>query len=702
VEILAGVRRRTRGTSNAKATSQGTIASFAVCVLLLLAGPVGAAAALPQSVEAPQSTAASEPAASPGGFQGFASPSEVPEWAKGKPIQFLLPPEQPQVWEKAPPESVEDGLSRGPAPATSASAAFPASPLAVIPESERANSKLPYNGGLVQEGEIHVYLTFWGSGWNQHAADKEHIIEMFRFLNNSPYTGILTQYFDHTGHPSGQVSLSSYTDGSVATPETVSQTKIELEAKKSIETQGWPAPSFDDTYVVLPAPGATEQLGFNTGCARHGFDSELGSPFVFAWYPTSTEHTECLQGHQPWEDLQATTAFEFAQAATDPQPYNTFGSTLQSGWNRPTGQVREGGEVATEEVSELCAASGGIVEEAPGIWLPRIRDNYLLAERGIACAAQDIEPVRFSVFAGATQIPGPHQATVTGTVVPGGWPAHYRFAVSDPATGYSATVPAEFQPVANTKQGEVVSAKLPAVAGGQTYSVALESYNALTEADPPLSTSISVLIAPGSFTTPVWKPEVAEAAASAVGPTSATLEGTVDPLGSSTTYKFEYGVTSGYGSTTPVGQAGSGTTAVAVTAAIGSLKPARTYHYRLVATNAEGIAYGADRTFTTLLPEPPRIVTAPAEEIGTNKATLTGSVNPHSAPTTYYFAWGPSYSSLTRKTPENSAGEGSASIPVHQAITGLESGHEYFFQLVATNAGGTSKGSIGHLVTLKK
>jgi hypothetical protein len=102
-------------------------------------------------------------------------------------------------------------------------------------------------------------------------------------------------------------------------------------------------------------------------------------------------------------------------------------------------------------------------------------------------------------------------------------------------------------------------------------------------------------------------------------------------------------------------------------------------------------------------PEPPRLVTAPAEEIGFTQAKLVGSINPHGSPTTYYFAWGTSYYSLPNRTPELSAGEGTHSTLFSEVLSGLEgapAGREYFYQLVATNGGGTSKGSIGHFVTL--
>lgn len=65
-----------------------------MCVLLALGAPVGARAALPAGDEASISPGTPEAAPSPGGFQGFASPSEVPEWARGKPIEFYVPPEQ--------------------------------------------------------------------------------------------------------------------------------------------------------------------------------------------------------------------------------------------------------------------------------------------------------------------------------------------------------------------------------------------------------------------------------------------------------------------------------------------------------------------------------------------------------------------------------------------------------------------------------
>jgi CSLREA domain-containing protein len=95
-------------------------------------------------------------------------------------------------------------------------------------------------------------------------------------------------------------------------------------------------------------------------------------------------------------------------------------------------------------------------------------------------------------------------------------------------------------------------------------------------------------------------PGVATAPAGSVGLTSAVLAGTVDPSLRETSFRFEYGTTTGYGSLTPLQWAGTGNGATAVSALLTGLHPGTTYHFRVVATNADGTAEGADQSFTTL------------------------------------------------------------------------------------------------------
>jgi hypothetical protein len=184
----------------------------------------------------------------------------------------------------------------------------------------------------------------------------------------------------------------------------------------------------------------------------------------------------------------------------------------------------------------------------------------------------------------------------------------------------------------------------------------------------------------------------------------ATLRATVFPKGLATTYQFEYGNSTGYGSNVPVPAAdvGSGSDGVDVDETIGGLEPASTYHFRIVAVSAAGTTRSADRTLVTP-PEPPVVLTASGgSEITTESATVTGSVNPSSAKVTNcHFEYGPD-SSYGKSSPCNpsSPGAGSEPVKVSAALTGLIPDTAYHFRVMATNAGGTSHGDDEEFSTL--
>lgn len=111
--------------------------------------------------------------------------------------------------------------------------------------------------------------------------------------------------------------------------------------------------------------------------------------------------------------------------------------------------------------------------------------------------------------------------------------------------------------------------------------------------------------------------------ASALTPTSATLNGVVVPNDRSTSYSFEYGEgdTLDHRAPTTPTDAGSGVDAVAVSQPVNGLAPATRYSFRLVATNADGAtAVGATRSFTTA-PTP-----VPAIDLGLTGDALAATV----------------------------------------------------------------------------
>jgi sugar lactone lactonase YvrE len=83
------------------------------------------------------------------------------------------------------------------------------------------------------------------------------------------------------------------------------------------------------------------------------------------------------------------------------------------------------------------------------------------------------------------------------------------------------------------------------------------------------------------------------------GSTDATLRAQIGAGGASTEYHFEYGLTAAYGEETDPGTLPGSFDSAGVSAEISGLTPGTTYHYRVLASNSEGDAQGADRTFTT-------------------------------------------------------------------------------------------------------
>jgi hypothetical protein len=115
---------------------------------------------------------------------------------------------------------------------------------------------------------------------------------------------------------------------------------------------------------------------------------------------------------------------------------------------------------------------------------------------------------------------------------------------------------------------------------------------------PASAVAVCALLAPAAATA-AEKPLATTGGAANLTPSSALVNGTVNPRGAATTYFFRYGTTRSYGAQTPTRSAGAGTSGRRIAEGLAGLAPATTYHYRLVARNAEGVTRGVDRTFKT-------------------------------------------------------------------------------------------------------
>jgi hypothetical protein len=184
-------------------------------------------------------------------------------------------------------------------------------------------------------------------------------------------------------------------------------------------------------------------------------------------------------------------------------------------------------------------------------------------------------------------------------------------------------------------------------------------------------------------------PAITAGAPTGVGPTAATMNATINTHGFPVSWTFEYGTTDTYGSSTATQTLAAGIQPVSAT--ITGLAPGTTYHFKLVASTAGGTTETTDQTVTTP-PDAPAVTTGAATDVTTTTATLSGSLSPQGASTTYHFDYGPT-TALGSATLSRPAGNGTDAVSATAALTGLRPGATYHYVLVASNEVGERDGA---------
>lgn len=202
------------------------------------------------------------------------------------------------------------------------------------------------------------------------------------------------------------------------------------------------------------------------------------------------------------------------------------------------------------------------------------------------------------------------------------------------------------------------------------------------------------LIAPGAALAAY--PDVSSANASVISSSGATLSGTVSSNGEPGSYKFEYGTTLGYGSSTGQVSFSGSAQPVQISATLAHLSPDSTYYVRLVANNVQGTTFGAGSTFSTA-PGPQPIVGVAAVTI-TAHTLLSGMVWPGDTAGSWKFEYGPASSEYSQSTPEIQFTATSA-LNAEEYISGLNPGTVYYVRLVANTKFGTTYGTGSRLAS---
>lgn len=210
------------------------------------------------------------------------------------------------------------------------------------------------------------------------------------------------------------------------------------------------------------------------------------------------------------------------------------------------------------------------------------------------------------------------------------------------------------------------------------------------------------VVSTSAVLTIITPPEVSTLSASSVTTNSAVLNAALNPNGATTSFYFQYGLTTNYNFFTSTNSlsvtAQTAITDAGVASLVTGLAPGTVYHYTLVAANVAGTNVGTDATFQTAY-LPPKVTMLEATNVTAGSATLRARVDTEGAATLCYFQYGTTtnYGAFTRT---NSLAAGTNGVAVEMSVSNLMSGTAYHYSLIAVSSGGTSAGSSKDFSTL--
>lgn len=203
-----------------------------------------------------------------------------------------------------------------------------------------------------------------------------------------------------------------------------------------------------------------------------------------------------------------------------------------------------------------------------------------------------------------------------GHVVPNAdhWAARFEYG---PTTGYGSYTKQASE--GDAGDGFDVDATVLGLAPGTTYHYRLMAMTAAGAVYTPDATFTTAPATPAA-------PDVETMGVLGNAGTGTALAATVRPGGGPTTYRFQWGETSGLGHETPARSLPGDNAHHSVTEVIDGLTPGNDYWFRVAATNSAGTAYGMTSRFTAATPAGPSPAPSPTPTPSPTQPATTSPV----------------------------------------------------------------------------
>ena len=355
-------------------------------------------------------------------------------------------------------------------------------------------------------------------------------------------------------------------------------------------------------------------------------DGGPGDPAGFQGYQVCSVAAECKEGisgsgscefevGEPGQLAVSPTGDVYTPESTNEKVYHLdsglscdpgFAPAIVSGGGRPSAVAVDWADghlllakSLDQNIYEIDPSTQGVVEitaaGAPGwfgLAIDPVSDRMYGAPWAVLGTGKFLRAFGFALSVATSPATAVASATATlnGTVNPAGKAVtECRFEYGQSAA-YGQSVPCA-ETLGDIGAGTApvpVHADLTGLTPGTAYHFRIVAANAEPEESQGIDASFTTS---GPSILATWSEEVIS--------TEAVLKAEINPRGLATTYRFEYGTSAAYGQQTPELAVGEDESGHEVTLLLSGLAPDTTYHYRVVATNADAVNEGPDHTLHT-------------------------------------------------------------------------------------------------------